>query len=108
MVSEDPQDLGGLPVVHRLLDLRYLNHAWHRKVPPKFHQFDDPNELLEIALLGSSKRMLLEERNDFGPEILEPIDIESQEVLPMIVMSTVPIDLAASEEPNQIFQRRTT
>lgn len=54
MVSEDSQEPGWSPVIHRLDDLRDLDGSFHREVPTEFHQFDDPDELLEVLLLGSS------------------------------------------------------
>ena len=51
MASEDSQDLGGFPVVHRLSDLCDLDDSFHREVPTELHQFDDPYELLEVSHL---------------------------------------------------------
>ena len=42
MVSEDSQDFGWFPVIHRLLDLRDLDDPGDREVSPHLHQLDDP------------------------------------------------------------------
>jgi hypothetical protein len=82
MVSEDSQDLGWFPVIHGLLDLRDLDDPRHRQGPAEFHQLDDSYELLEVLPLRSSQWELLEERNDLGPKVLEPIDVEPSGGLP--------------------------
>ena len=48
MASEDSQDLGWLPVIHRLRNLRDLDDAFHREVSTELHQLDDPSELLVV------------------------------------------------------------
>jgi hypothetical protein len=61
------------------------------------HQFDDPGGLVEVVTLRRSQRVLLEERDNDVPQILEPTDIEPEEILPVVVMSPVDVDLAAPE-----------
>ena len=61
MVSEDSQDLGWLPVVHGLSDLRDLDDPRHREMPSEIHQTHYLSELLEVVSFGSSKWILLEE-----------------------------------------------
>ena len=104
MASEDSQDLGWFPMIHRLNDLRNLNDAWHRKVPTELHQLDNSAELLEVIPFRSSKWVLLEEWDDLRTEILESIDVVPEEVLTVIVSSSIPINLAASEEAHQLLQ----
>jgi len=69
MVSEDSQDLGWLPMIHRLNYLSDLNETLPRQVLPLIHQFDDSCELLEVVPLRRSQRMLLEKRNDDIPNV---------------------------------------
>ena len=57
MVSEDSQDLGGLPKVHGLRDLRDLDETWHREMPAELHQTDDLGELGEVVSLRRSQRV---------------------------------------------------
>ena len=107
MVSEDSQCLGRFPVIHRLSDLRDLDDPRHRKVPTEFHQFNDSYELLEVLSLRSSQRVFPEERNDLGAEILEWIDVVPEQILPVVITSSVPEDLPAPKEFDQVFQRLT-
>ena len=108
MASEDSQDLGWLPVIHRLRNLRDLDDAFHREVSTELHQLDDPSELLVVLPLRSSQWVLPEERNDSDPEVFEPIDVVSEESLAMVVPPTVSIDPAGTEEPNQFLESITT
>src|SRR5438309_322492 len=98
MVSEDSQHLGWFPMIHRLGDLRDLDHAKHVQMSAELHQFDDSTELLEVDSLRGSKWVLSEERDDLRPQILESIDVVPEKILPVIVSSSIAIDLAASEE----------
>jgi hypothetical protein len=107
MASEDSQDLGWLSMIHRLSDLRDLDDSFHREVSTERHQLDDLYELREVLLFRGSKWVLSEERNDPGTEILESIDVVSEEILAMIVTSAIAVDLAASKEPNQFLESVT-
>ena len=104
MASEDSQHLGWFSVVHRLLDLRYLGNATKCHMPTELHQLDDPYELLEVLSLRSSQWVLSKEGHDLGAEVVQPVNVEPQEVFLVVVASSVDIDLAASEEPLQIFE----
>ena len=108
MVSEDSQGLGWFPVIHRLGDLRDLDDSIHREVTTEFHQLDDPYELLEVQPLRSSQWVLSKEGNDPGADIIESVDIVPEQILPVIVTSSVAIDSAAPEEPNQFLESITT
>lgn len=99
MVSEDSQSLGWFAVIHRLLDFRDLDDSIDRHMSAELHQLGDPYELLEVSSLRSSQWILEEERHDLRAEILEPIDVEPEEILLVVVTSPVDIDLPASEEP---------
>jgi hypothetical protein len=103
MVSEDSQDFGRLPVVHRLGDLSNFPNARDRQMLSLLHELDDPNELLEVISLGGSKWIRLEEGNDLGEEIIESVDVVTQQVFLVVIASTVPVDLSASEELNHFL-----
>ena len=64
MVSEDSQDLGWLPMIHRLCNLGDLHEARPRQVSSLIHQIDDSYELLEVFSLRRSQQMFLEKRDD--------------------------------------------
>ena len=104
MVSEDPQDLGRFPVIHRLRDLRDLNDPWHREVPAETHQLDDLCELVEVVALRGSQWVLHEERNDHAAEVTESLHAIPEHVFPVVVVPAVPVDLATSEESNHLFE----
>jgi hypothetical protein len=108
MVSEDSQNLGWLPVVHRLLDLRDLDDPGGREMLAHLHQSDDPCELLEVVPLRSPQWVLPEERHDPGAEVIESVDVVSEEILTMIITSAIPIDPATAEESNQLLERIAT
>lgn len=104
MVSEDSQDFAGSSEVHRFDDLTDLDQPIDRKVSVETHQFDDSCELLEVLPLRSSQRVLLEERDDDVPQVSDPLDAISKEVLSMIVVPAVPENLAASEESDELLK----
>jgi hypothetical protein len=104
MVSEDSQSLGWLAVIHRLRDLRDLDDAVHREVPAESHQIDDPSELFEVVSLRGSQWVLLEERDDYVPEVTDPLHAIPIHVLTVIVVPGVSVHLPASEESDEIFQ----
>ena len=64
MVSEDSQHLRWFSVIHRLLDLCDLHHAFQRHVSSFTHEVDDQCELLKVFSLRSAQWVLAEERND--------------------------------------------
>ena len=107
MVSEDSQNLGWFPVIHRLLDLCYLDDSIERHMSSKLHQFDDACELLEVLSLRSPQWVLHEERNDLGAKVIEPIDVVPEKMLAVIVTPSVDVDLPASKEVNQFFKHIT-
>ena len=108
MVSEDSQDLGWLPLVHRLSDRRNLDDATRRQVLALIHELDDPCELLEVLPLRSPQRMDPEERDDDVPQVREPADVVPGEVLPMVVVPPIHVHMATSEEVAQLFQDTST
>ncbi len=71
MVSEDSDELvPGFTSIHRLHDLDDLDKTRVSLVSTAGHQRDARSELLEVALLGCSKRMHPEERDDPIDQIL--------------------------------------
>jgi hypothetical protein len=104
MVSEDPQDLGGFPVIHRLGDLGDVHDPRHTQVPADLHELDDPGELLEVVSLRRSQGVLEEERDDHIPQVTEPPHAVPEHVLPVVVVPRVRIDLPASEKTDEVFQ----
>ena len=104
MASEDSQNRGWLPVVHRLSDLRDLDDAFHREMLPEIHQPDDPYELLEVFPLRSSQSVLLEERNDDIPEVSVPLDAVPEHVLAVVIVPGVSKDPPTSEEVDELFE----
>ena len=108
MVSEDSQDLGWLPIIHRLCDLSDLDEAEPRQVSPLTHQVDDLCELLKVFPLQRSQRIFPEERDDNTPQVCKSTDIIPAEILPVIILPTIHIYLAASEEAAHLIQDSTT
>ena len=104
MVSEDSQDLGGLPMVHRLGDLRYLDHSRDREMHAAIHQLDDLGELGEVLSLRRSECVLLEERDDDVAQVPEALHAVPEEILPVVVVPAIPEQLAASEEADKVFE----
>ena len=104
MVSEDSQDFRWLSMIHRLSDFCDLDETGHRQVPSSLHQTDDLGELLKILSLGSSQSVLIEERNDYVPQVSEPCHDVSREVLPMVVVPSIHGDVATPEETGEVFE----
>ena len=108
MVSEDSQDLGWLAMVHRLRDLRDLSDPRQRQMPAETNQLDDPYELLEVVSLRGPQRVPLEERDDDVPQVAVPLHAVPEEVLPVIVVTSVPVDASASEKSDELLQDAAT
>ena len=107
MVSEDPQGLGGLSMIHRLSDPGDLHDPRDRQMSPKGHQIDDRRELLEVFSLRGSEWVFPEERDDHVPQIPEPSNDIPVHVLPVVVVSGIRVDLPATEEAGQVFEDPT-
>lgn len=108
MVSEDSQILRGLPVIHRFADGGDGRQPLYREVTPFFHHLDYPHELAEVVLLGSSQRVSLKERDDLLDEISSLVDAVPEEILLVVIASSIQIDLAASEEIDKIVENCPT
>ena len=98
MVSEDTQNSGWLSVIHGLGDLCDLPNSGYRQMPTLLHESDNADELFEVVLLRSLQRVRLEERHNLGTDIFKPIDVETQQIFSVVVMSPVHVDVPASEE----------
>jgi hypothetical protein len=105
MVSEDSQRFRWLSEVHRLDDLRDLDETRHAEVPMESHQIDDLRELLEVVSLRGPKWVRAEERDDYIPQVTESVHLVPEQILPMIVLTTVAIDATAAKEPHHLFER---
>lgn len=105
LASEDSDELvAGLPPVHRLCDLRNLDHPVGRQMVAFAHQLDAPSEFLEIMSLRRPKRIPEEERDhrlhqraSIGNDVLT-------EVLTVVVMPLVDHETADAEEPLEFLQ----
>ena len=108
MVSEDSQHLGSLPTVHRLDDLRDLDETGHRQVRSEFDESNHLDDLGEVLTLRRSQWVRLEERDYRVAQVSESKDLKLTEVLTMVVVSSVDVDLPATEELNHVFQHTPT
>ncbi len=107
MASEDTEELvPGFPSIHRLHDLNDLRKTSVRLVSTFSHQLDTERELLEVELLGRSKRILPEERNDPFEQILSTTNDVTVKVFPVVVMPPVHVHLPRSEELTQVVKTR--
>lgn len=108
MVSEDSQELRRLPVIHRLGDLGDVSQPVKGQMTTFLHQFDNGRELLEVLSFCSSQRMLTEERDNPFSEVFSATDFIPQEILLVVVVSTIQINPTAVEEINEIVQDLST
>lgn len=104
MVSEDSQELRWLPVVHCLSDRSDRNQPVKGQMSTFLHHVDDRHELLEVLPLCGSKPVLLKERYNPLQQVLPRCDLVPQEILLMVVASSVQMDFSAFEEVNEIVQ----
>jgi hypothetical protein len=104
MVSEDSQDFGWLTAVHRLGDLSDLNQTGDREVLALLHETNHLDELLEVVTLRSPQLMFLKERDNGIPQVCKPPDVVPEEILPVVVVATIYVNLAAPEESGKTFQ----
>jgi hypothetical protein len=104
MVSEDSQELRWFAMVHRLDDGCDVCHPIHREVLTLLHETNDDCELFEVAAFRGSQRIGLEERNDDIPQVGEPRHTITTEIFSVIVLTTIHVHLAASEEADKILE----
>lgn len=95
-------------MVHRLRYAGDCGQARHREMATLDHQPNDTGELFKLTLLCRSQGVHFEKRNDVAHKITERPDIVAVQVLPMVVMPTVPADMATPEESLQLVQNLHT
>ena len=99
MASEDTDELvSGLPAIHGLCDLRDLDETFGRHVPAGGDESHAVSELLEVQLLGTPHRMLLEERDDRLQQIGASPHGVTVHVLPVVVVPPIRNHIANAEE----------
>ena len=91
-------------MVHRLCDRRDLAQPFHREVAAELHHADDNSELLKLIGFRRSQWVRFEKRNDAVPQVGKRSDVETPEILSMVVVPAVHTDTAASEEVLQLVQ----
>ena len=64
MVSEDSQELGWLPVVHRFCDRGDVSQPVEGQMTTFLHHLDDGHELLEVASFCGAQLVLSKERDN--------------------------------------------
>jgi len=85
-------------MVHGLRDLRDADKSIHAEVESPAHHANDHCELPKLISLRRSQWMLFEERHDAVRQVLEAPDIESVQVLSVVVVASVDADATALEE----------
>ena len=108
MASEDSQDFGWLAMVHRLCDLGDGHQSFDGQVTAELHKPKYLGELGEVVSLRRSQGVRLVERNDHVVQLTEAVHAVPEDILPVIVMTGVSVDLAASEEADQVLQHVAT
>ena len=91
-------------MVHGLCDRRDLAQPFHREVAAELHHADDNSELLKLIGFRRSQWVRFEKRNDPVHQVGKRSDVETPEILPMVVVPAVETDTAASEEVLQLVQ----
>ena len=91
-------------MVHRLCDRRDLAQPLHREVAAELHHADDNSKLLKLIGFRRSQWVRFEKRNDAVHQVGKRSDVETPEILPMVVVPAVDADTAASEEVLQLVQ----
>jgi hypothetical protein len=104
MVSEDSQEFGWLPMIHRLNDLRDLGHPTSGEMRPRIHHADDLGELLKVSSLAGSQWVFPEERNNDVPQISKSVDRVPSQMLSVIVVPTVDSHRPTTERTSEIFK----
>jgi hypothetical protein len=105
MASEDSdQILPRLPLIHRLRDLRDFDQAGRCQMPTGLADLKTTNELLEVVPLRCLKRVGLEERGDHVEKINPSTHGVSIQVLLVVVVPSVDVDGAHSEETPELLE----
>jgi hypothetical protein len=99
VVSEDSDNFGArLFVIHGFGDLDDLDQPTVREMNTRLNQPYTFCKLQEVALLGSSQRILVEERNDCFQQILPRSNTVPIHMFFVVVVSPIDIDGANSKE----------
>ncbi len=108
MVSEDSQDLGRLAMVHRLHDGGDLQQASRGQVATSLHETNHIGKLCEVGSLRRLQRVLLEERHDLVPQVVDALHAVPEEVLAVVVVPSIAEDLPAAEEVDERLEHVAT
>jgi len=91
-------------MIHSLCNRRDFTETLYRKVAAQFHHADDNSELLKLIGFRRSQWVCFEKRNDAVHQVGKRSDVETPEILPMVVVPAVQADTAASKEVLQLVQ----
>ena len=91
-------------MVHRLCSRRDLAQPIHREVAAELHHADDDSELLKLIGFRRSQWVCFEKRNDAADQIGKRSDVESPEILPVVVVPAIDADPTASKEVLQFVK----
>ena len=90
MASEDSDQLGsGFSTVHRFHDLKQVRKPVRSQVMAAGHLLHTVGELVEVQALSGPLRVFPEERDNDPKKIGAPVDVISEQVLSMIVITGV-------------------
>ena len=95
-------------MVHGLRNVSDCDQALHREMATFDHQPDHAGKLVELTALSRSQWVHFEKRNDVVHKVIEGPDVEAVQIFPMVVMPTVPADMATPEESPQLVQNLHT
>ena len=99
VVSEDSDNFSSwLFVIHGFGDLDDLDQPTCSEVSSYSHQIDAFRKLQEVALLGSSQRILIKERNDGLYQFFPSSNAVPIHMLFVVVVSPIDIDGANTKE----------
>ena len=95
-------------MVHGFSNFSNFEQSLGRQMPTAMADFHAPRELLEVALLRSSKRIHSEKRDDHPKEIVSLAHDVTMQVLLVVVVPPVDADSADTKEALYIIQRADT
>ena len=99
VVSEDSDNFSAwLFVIHGFGDFDDLDQLTSSEMSARLHQPHTFRELQEVALLGSSQRILTKERNDGVYQFFPSSNAVPIHMLFMVVISPIDIDGANTKE----------
>jgi hypothetical protein len=85
-------------MVHRFEQLQNRDQTPSLQVPPIADDRQALRKRLVVVSLRGSKRVLLEERNDYASQLFEPADVVSVQILLVVVGPPIAVQLPHSEE----------